>query len=855
MEITNRKLLSRRVALLSFALVVSGLPGVYAAEQVAEQAAETGQAIIPGGLSFEEEQARKAKFAEQDAKLAAAKGGKFEETVAAYREVIGELNNPEHNFGTLGQERKKIFLRELEALKTAQGELLLHNARKAAADKLYPNAIQLASEAMEVSTPEREIEGVATVSPLKEEVEDLIDFCRKRFRTEEKLQDASIEAVNPQYVSNRDKIKRLYAEAKTFKEGGRLEEAISRLEDIYIIDPFHRDTIQMMNDIYKAMYTAGVHRRAADIFGIFAAANWKWVEPVFPANIPPPPPDATIKNPAAHGVLTKLEKIVFPRIEFEDMNVLTVIRYLNDRSKLYDTDKEGVNVTAGFDTQVAERLGRVTMSLSRIPMGEVIRYVCQDTGLKYRVEAGGVLIGPNVDEMQIQFFQVRGDLISSITGDDSAEAADGGAAVGGITRAEGVGGGGGGGGGGETDTGAAFLARGATGKRPSVTAIALMRYFQERGVPFGEGSSISYDKRASKLIVRNTLENLRRLDELIRQLDAIQTPLVMVEIKGIEINELDLQELGFDWAMDALTKNMTMQNGQLTLTGSQGWAFGMGSTRSPNIRGNGFTSVSDSTVINNMNIFPALFGSQKIFGSDVPFNLYLTVNALNQNTRTETLAAPKVMTTSGNKASVEMVKSYWFPTDWDTYEIETNNGVVTISVPTPDFEEYPDIGISFDVTPVVNPDNYTISLEVNPTVKNFLGKDEYPIYVKGILTYYEQNTNPTPGSPERILVNFDTVTLFNVWMPIVSVRNLKVNVTVYDGETIVLGGMIDSQHTSRTDKWPILGDLPFIGRFFSSQADEVNRSNLLLFVTTRLVNNDGIPIRRNLRHGAPDFGR
>ncbi len=54
MEITNRKLLSRRVALLSFALVVSGLPGVYAAEQVAEQAAETGQAIIPGGLSFEE---------------------------------------------------------------------------------------------------------------------------------------------------------------------------------------------------------------------------------------------------------------------------------------------------------------------------------------------------------------------------------------------------------------------------------------------------------------------------------------------------------------------------------------------------------------------------------------------------------------------------------------------------------------------------------------------------------------------------------------------------------------------------------------------------------------------------------
>ena len=97
--------------------------------------------------------------------------------------------------------------------------------------------------------------------------------------------------------------------------------------------------------------------------------------------------------------------------------------------------------------------------------------------------------------------------------------------------------------------------------------------------------------------------------------------------------------------------------------------------------------------------------------------------------------------------------------------------------------------------------------------------------------------------------------MFNVWMPIISSRQLRVNVTVYDGETIVLGGMIDSSTNKRTDKWPILGDLPFIGRFFSTQAEDAVRNNLLLFVTTRLVNNDGIPIRRNQRNGAPDFQR
>ena len=57
------------------------------------------------------------------------------------------------------------------------------------------------------------------------------------------------------------------------------------------------------------------------------------------------------------------------------------------------------------------------------------------------------------------------------------------------------------------------------------------------------------------------------------------------------------------------------------------------------------------------------------------------------------------------------------------------------------------------------------------------------------------------------------------------------------------------------DKWPILGDLPLIGRFFQSQVEDVERKSLLIFVTARLVNNDGIPIRRNKSVGAPDFNR
>lgn len=874
MEILNRKLFSRGVIAIGVAVAVSGVPGeLFAADQPETAAAVAAANKDEKELSAQEKELRSKKFAEQDVRIEAARKMDFENAKKEYQAVIVELGDPSRNYGTLGKERSRLFRKELESRKMEQGRILLKKARIAAVDELYPNAIQLASEANEVSKPEKQADGVQADSPLLAEVETFIDYCRTRQKAMDFRTETGVATTSPQYETNAAKIERLLKEARVFYNAQHYEDAISKVEDVYLIDPYQRDAIQLMNDIYRKVYTASLKRRQADVEGIMSSGMWQWVEPVFPMSIQAGPKTTERKDPAGQGTLAKMERIVFPRIEFEDMNVKSVLSYLNDRSKLYDPDKEGVSIMFGFDNQTADKLGKVTMSLSRIPMSEVIRYVCKDTGLKYRIDPSGVIVGPNVDEMQMQYFQVRGDLISSITGDDSAEAAVGGAAMGGgnappipepaAAPAEGGGaGGGGGGGGGGADAAKAFLDRAPAARKPSVTAIALMRYFEERGVPFAEGSSISYDKRASKLIVRNTIENLRRLDELLRQLDGIQTPLVMVEIKGIEISETDMQELGFDWSMDVLSKNMKQDiNGDMQLKSGagQGWAFGEGANRLQNTR-NGTANNTlwdiNTELINNINVFPALFGTQSIFGSDVPFNLYLTVNALSQNSRTETLAAPKVMTTSGNKASVQMVKTYWFPTDWDTYEIDDNDNGVTIKIPTPTFEEYDDIGISFDVTPVVNPDNYTITLDVNPVVRNFLGKDEYPIYVIGKLSQYVPTYNASTGLIDGSHLQISTVTnVFNVWMPIISSRKLRVNVTVYDGETIVLGGMIDSTTNKRTDKWPVLGDLPFLGRLFQSQAEDTVRNNLLIFVTTRLVNNDGIPIRRNQRNGAPDFHR
>ena len=849
MEISNRKLLSRGVVAIGLVVAVSGVPGEGVAGERPDLSPVTwGAEANP--LTEQKISTADKQFALQDELLGKARKfrseEKFKEAVELYEQIMESLNGLE---GSLADTRRETFGRELAETRRAWADNLIARAYSAMSDKRYNDALAFATE-------------IRTVDPaLQAKAEAMIEEFQKKRRNAEVQRDVSLETAAPSHASDKAKISLLLREAQVFYDNNKFDEARNRAEQVFLIDPYDVDAIALLNKIYRQLYSYGLARHEADTAGMVAYSDWSWAEPVFSATLSQGPSDSIQKQASNQGVYAKMERIVFPTIAFDDADIMAVIRFLNNRSKTFDPDKEGVNIATGMNSKTIEQLGRVTMNFTRIPMSEVLRYICQDTGLKYRIDGDNVFIGPEVDEMQVRNFQIRGDLISSIT--DGADAAGDGMDMGGGPMGGAPAGAAGGGAGAGAELGVAggatdaktFLTDASAGQvRKRVTEAALKKYFGDRGVMFFDGSSISYDKRSGRLSVKNTPENLRRLDELIRQLDAIEKPLIMVEIKGIEVSEEDLQELGFDWSMSAIGSVKTDASGNMV----SGWLFGQGGGQSnPATRTvrEGITEVN-TALIDGWNFFPSLFGNVHPFGSDVPLNISLTINALSRNTRTETLAAPKVMTSNDRMASVRMVKSYQFPEDWDAYEIEDDDGNYTITAPVPSFGDETDIGIIFDVTPKVNADNYTITLEVNPTVTNYIGRDEYNIEVKGVLSEYVPATN---SAGELIggttLKQTPTTDRFNVWKPIISRRNVKVNVNVYDGETIVLGGMIDATTTTRTDKWPILGDLPLVGRFFQSQSENIKRNNLLLFVTTRLVGNDGVPIRRNRALGAPDFNR
>ena len=92
-------------------------------------------------------------------------------------------------------------------------------------------------------------------------------------------------------------------------------------------------------------------------------------------------------------------------------------------------------------------------------------------------------------------------------------------------------------------------------------------------------------------------------------------------------------------------------------------------------------------------------------------------------------------------------------------------------------------------------------------------------------------------------------------MPILSSRSIDTRVKIWDGETVILGGLTQETVITVDDKIPGLGDIPLLGFLFKNEGESHAKQNLLIFVSARLVNNAGLPIRENNIRGLPDFKR
>ncbi|MDD2236708.1 MAG: type II and III secretion system protein, partial [Kiritimatiellae bacterium] len=170
-----------------------------------------------------------------------------------------------------------------------------------------------------------------------------------------------------------------------------------------------------------------------------------------------------------------------------------------------------------------------------------------------------------------------------------------------------------------------------------------------------------------------------------------------------------------------------------------------------------------------------------------------------------------------------VVREIIYPTEFDAQSQSVGTGAGessdrTVVVVTPGSFETREVGVILNVTPTVGPDGYTIDLAMVPEVSELIGWIEYGSAM-GEITYH---------MPQ----------------PIFSSRNVTTSIVIWDGQTVVMGGMIREELTTVNDKIPLLGDIPLLGRLFRTEGEYSQKKNLLIFVTARLVDPAGKPIHK-----------
>jgi general secretion pathway protein D len=223
----------------------------------------------------------------------------------------------------------------------------------------------------------------------------------------------------------------------------------------------------------------------------------------------------------------------------------------------------------------------------------------------------------------------------------------------------------------------------------------------------------------------------------------------------------------------------------------------------------------------------------------------VVLRALSQKKGIDLVSAPKVTTKSGSTAKIEIVREFRYPSQFDPPQLSATTGSTFAPVVpnSPSAWDTKNTGITLEVEPTVGPDSYTIELRLAPRVIEFDGFINYgsPIYA----TVQQGLDSPLIGAigPD-ILLPSETfeATPNTINQPVFSVREVETQVSVYDGQTVVMGGLMREDVQKVQDKVPILGDIPLAGRLFRTNVEQHIKRNLLMFVTAGLLDPAGQPI-------------
>ena len=287
--------------------------------------------------------------------------------------------------------------------------------------------------------------------------------------------------------------------------------------------------------------------------------------------------------------------------------------------------------------------------------------------------------------------------------------------------------------------------------------------------------SITIDERTNSLLIRELEENIAVIRGIIQSLD-ISVKQVQIEARIVTVTEGNLDELGVRWGVSST-------NGSFTVGGSIEGNHPLAITPYDD----GGSSVIDDYL--NVNLAATSPNASSIgfqvakLGSDTLLDLELS--ALQQESKAEIISSPRLITTNKKPAYIEQGTEI-------PYLESSSSGATSVA--------FKKAVLSLKVTPQITPDNrLVLDLSVTQDMPGQVVKT---------------------GTGEAVAI--DT-------------QRIGTQVLVNNGETVVLGGIFQHSVSSTVDKVPLLGDLPLLGALFRRSYENVGKSELLIFVTPKVV--------------------
>ncbi len=697
-------------------------------------------------------------------------------------------------------------------------------------------------------------------------------------------------ALTYEHTQNIDKVRRGLYMAEGFYNLGKYDEAKREYENVLRIDKYNSAARRGMeqvavakSDYFRAAYDQARAELLKDV-------DQAW-ELAVPAEVPIISDDNYGAGKVTDGVAyitEKLRTIIIPRVDFEDTTVEEAIDFLRLRATELDVGepdpaKKGVNFVirrpragaggaaplaadAGVDPAAGGDAGLAApttdpgslrvkeLRIRNVPLAVALKYICEQTKLRYKVDDFAVTLVPQTesgDELFTRSFRVPPDFSASLNGNSE-----------------------GGGGGAEADPFAPTAGAGG-GAQKIKARPPIIDLLKQNGITFGDGSSATLTPTGA-LLVTNTSAELDKLEQLVDQFVGGKPKQVKITTKFVEISQENNDELGFDWIINPFGLSQTLFASGGTI-GNQGGRTGSDFTSPVNgtsIDGipadpdqfvsntptSGLRSGDQAINRNNIdailnnpnrtaqtaNVAPGILSLTGLFSEG---QVQMIMRGLAQKKGTDLMTAPSVTAKSGQKATIEIIREFIYPTEYEPPELPNSTGVTggggigigglvgggggsfPVTPATPTAFDTRNTGVTLEVEPTIGDNDFVIDLRFVPEIVEF----------EGFINYGSPIQSPGTDALGNPVVS--VITENRIEMPVFSSRRVNTSLTIYDGYTVAVGGLMREDVQNVEDKVPILGDIPIIGRLFQTKAENRIKSNLIIFVTAQIIDATGRPLK------------